>query len=174
MGLLTSSYKCLHCRCLDLLCGNTVSFLNIGAMQSIWEIQVCFSGKTQDLQESCLQPHHWLEDHWTSQVVPGLCTTELTHTTCRKKNRWPQQMSHISTPSLVVAAARQWYWTCAQEKEISYLAKFLRDLPAHWIPRSAVAVIASHNLSYNLWVLLWDLACCFTFIKLEERQFCLL
>jgi len=34
VGLLTSSYKCLHCRCLDLLYGNTVSFLNIGAMQS--------------------------------------------------------------------------------------------------------------------------------------------
>lgn len=61
----------------------------------IWEIQVCFSGKMQDLRGSCLQLCHWVEDHWTSQVVPGLCTTELTHTTCRrkKKNRWPQQLS---------------------------------------------------------------------------------
>lgn len=98
VGLLTSSYKCLHCRCLDLLCRNKISFLNIvpcKVTMGIWEIQVCFSGKMQDLRGSCLQLCHWVEDHWTSQVVPGLCTTELTHTTCRrkKKNRWPQQLS---------------------------------------------------------------------------------
>lgn len=47
-------------------------------------IQVYFSGKMQDLQETCLQQ---VEHPWTSQMTPCLFATELTHIVCRKRTQ---------------------------------------------------------------------------------------
>lgn len=98
VDLLTSSYKCLHCRCLDLLCRNKISFLNIGSMQInhgyLGNPIVFFrqdAGSTGvsspapplswgplDISSGPRSVYNWTYPHYMQE---------------KKKNRWPQEMS---------------------------------------------------------------------------------